>query len=74
MLFLRSFVLKPKERAQILLKNCARDIRNSPPFERSACFSVTISGNFEPFQYFDFETDFLENEYLFRKTGVPLFS
>ena len=33
-----------------------------------------ISGNFERFQYFNFETDFLENENLFQKTGVPFFS
>ena len=32
---------------------------------------MTISGNFERFQYFNFETDFLENENLFQKTGVP---
>ena len=30
---------------------------------------MTISGNFERFQYFNFETDFLENENLFLKTG-----
>ena len=34
-------------------------------------FYVTITGNFEHFQYFKFETDFLENENLFQKTGVP---
>ena len=34
-----------------------------PPFERSACFYVTISGSFERFQYLNFETDFL-------KTGI----
>ena len=39
-----------------------------------ACFYVTISGNFERFQYFNFETNFLENENLFQKTGVPFFS
>ena len=33
---------------------------------------MTISGNFERFQYFNFETDFLENESLFQKTGIPL--
>ena len=33
---------------------------------------MTITGNVEHFQYFDFETDFLENENLFRKTGIPL--
>ena len=32
---------------------------------------MTISENFEHFQYFNFETDFLENENFFQKTGVP---
>ena len=31
---------------------------------------MTISEKFECFQYFNFETDFLENENLFQKTGV----
>ena len=31
------------------------------------------SGNCERFQYFNFETDFLENGNLSQKTGVPLF-
>ena len=66
-LFLRGFVLKPTERAQILLKSGTRNFQNSPPFERSACFYVTTSGNFERFQYFNFETDFLENNNLFQK-------
>ena len=48
--------------------------QNTPPFERSECFHVTISGNFERFQYFKFETDFLENENLFQKIGVLIFS
>ena len=67
MLFLKGFFFKPTERAQVLLKNSARDFQNSPPFARSACFYVTISGNFERFQYFNFETDFLENENVFQK-------
>ena len=33
-------------------------------------FYVIICGNFERFQYFNFETDFVENENLFQKTGV----
>ena len=69
-LFLRSFILKPTERAYVLLKRGSWDFQNSPPFERLACFYVTMSGNFECFQYFNFERDFLENE----KTGVPFFS
>ena len=48
------------------------DFQNSTPFEGSACFYVTISENFEHFQYF--ETDFLGNENFFQKTGVPYFS
>ena len=55
-------------------KNGARDFQNSPPFERWACFSVTFSGNFERFLYLNFEINFLKNENLFQKTGVPFFS
>ena len=32
---------------------------------------MTISGNFERFQYFNFEKKFLQNENLFQKTRVP---
>ena len=35
---------------------------------------VKICENFERFQYFNFETDFLENENLFQNTGVSFFS
>ena len=73
-LFLRGFILKLTERAMILLQNGTTDFQNSPPFERSGCFYVTISGNFERLQYFNYETNFLENENLFQKTGVPFFS
>ena len=48
-LFLRGFIFKPTERAKVLLKNGFRDFKNSPPFERSTCFYVTISENFEYF-------------------------
>ena len=66
-LFLRIFILKPTERAYVLLKNGTRDFQNSPPFERSACFYVSISESFKRFQYFNFETNFLENENLLQK-------
>ena len=33
---------------------------------------MTITGNFERFQYFNFETVFLENENPFQKNGVLL--
>ena len=74
MLFLRVFILRSTERAQVLLENDTRNFQNSPPFERSTYFYVTISENFKRFQYFNFETNFLENENLFQKTGVPFFS
>ena len=56
------------------MKNGARDLQNSPPFERLVCFYMIISVFFERFQYFNSETDFLENENLFQKTGVPFLS
>ena len=68
------FIIKATERVQVLLKNGTREFQNSPALERSACFYVTISGNFERFQYFKLETDFLENENLFQKSGILFFS
>ena len=67
--FYLRFHFKPNRK--ILLKKGARDFQNSPPFERLACFYKTINGNFERFQYFNFETNFLEYENLFQKTGAP---
>ena len=58
---LRGFISKSTERVKVLLKNGTRDFQNSLPSERSECFYVTISVNFERFQYFNFETDFLGN-------------
>ena len=55
-------------------KKWYQDFQNNPPFQRSACFYVAISGNFKRFQHSNFETDFLENGSLFQKTGVPFFS
>ena len=58
----------------MLLKNGTKDFQNSPPFERLACFYVKISEIFKRFQYFNFETNFPENESLFQKIGVKNFS
>ena len=33
-----------------------------------------MSENFQRFQYFNFETDFMEKKNFFQKTGVPFFS
>ena len=43
------------------------DFQNSPPFERCACFYVTVTENFKGIQYFNFETNSLKNENLFQK-------
>ena len=59
-LFSRGCVLKPTVLG-------TRDFQNDPPFERSACFYFIISGNFERFQYFNYETNFMENENLYQK-------
>ena len=74
MLFLRGFILKPRERAKVLLKNGTRDFQNSPPFEGSACFYVTLGGNSKRFQYCNFKTNFLEKENVYQETGVAFFS
>ena len=50
------------------------DFQNSLPFERSACFYVTISESFKRVHYFNFEKKFLGDENLFQKTGVSFFS
>ena len=50
----------------VILKNGTRDFQNTPPFKISACFHVTISGNFERFQNFNLKIDFLKNKNLFK--------
>ena len=73
-LFLRVFIFKPTERAKVLLKNGTRDFQNCTEFQRSACFYVAISKSFKGFQYFNFETNFVENENFFQETEVASFS
>ena len=50
------------------------DFQNDPPFDRSACFYVTIIKNFEHFEYLNFEGNFLENKNPFQKTGLQFSS
>ena len=45
-LFLRGFILKSTERAKVLPKNDHSGFHYRPPFERSACFYVTIAWKF----------------------------
>ena len=70
MYFLRGFILKQREKAYAFLKNDIGDFQNSPEFERSGYFYVTISENFEGFKYFNLEINFLKNENLFQKAGA----
>ena len=62
------FILKPTKSIGSS-KYGTRNLQNITPYERSARFYVTITGNFERFQYFNFETNFLENANSFPKTG-----
>ena len=62
------FILKPTKSIGSS-KYGTRNLQNITPYERSARFYVTITGNFESFQYFNFETNFLENANSFPKTG-----
>ena len=71
--FSQRFHFKANRKSIYFLKNGSGDFQNSPPFERSASFYVTVTGNIERFQYFNFETNFLENENLFQKTRVLFF-
>ena len=64
-LFLRGSILKPTERTEAFLKSGTRDFQSSLPFEKSACFYVAVSENFERFRFFNFETNFLVKENLF---------
>ena len=42
--------------------------------KRLICFYMTSIGNFERFQHFNLETNFLKNANPFKKTAVPFFS
>ena len=46
------FHFKAIRKSTCSFKNGNRDFQNSPPFKRSACFYVTISGYFERCQHF----------------------
>ena len=47
--FSYSFYFKANRNSIGSSKNDARDFQNSPPFERSACFHLTISEGFKRF-------------------------
>ena len=66
--------MKPIERPCAPFKKRYYGLLNSPSFKRSACSYVTIIGDFERFQYLNFETRFLEIQNFSFKTGIPFFS
>ena len=68
------FHFKANRKSIGFLNNNTRDFQNSPPFERLAYFYVAITGNFERFEDFRFEANFLGSENLFHKTRVLFFS
>ena len=70
--FSQRFYFQEKRKSLGFSKDCTMDFQNSPLFERSACFYVVISENFEHFQYFNFDTDFLEHEIFFQQTNFQL--
>ena len=59
------------EKAQVLLKTVLRIFKIALRLGDRHAF---MCGNFESFQYFNFEIDFLENENFFQKIGVLHFS
>ena len=53
--FCQGFHFKANRKSIESSRNGTRDFQNTPPSERSACFYVTITGNFERFQHFNLE-------------------
>ena len=53
--FSQRFHFKSNRKSIDSSKNGTSDFQNSLPFERSACFYLRITENFERFQYFYFE-------------------
>ena len=65
--FLRGLILTPTERASVLLKNSTRDFQDSPPFERSACFYMTITQNLNVFNTLTLKQIFWKAKTFFEK-------
>ena len=64
--FLRGLILKPTERAQVLLKNCTRD------FQKIGMFLCDNQWEFERFQ--TLKHLFWKTKTFFKKTGVQFHS
>ena len=62
---LRGFILQPTERHWVPLKTVLGILKIALHLRDRHYFYVTITGNFERFQYFNFETNFLKNKNFF---------
>ena len=67
-----SFQSQQKE-LRFFLKSSTRYFQNSPQFERSAGFYVTIRESLKRSQFFNFEKNSMENENLFQKKWSTVF-
>ena len=65
--FPQKFYFKTNRKNIESYKSGTRGFQNSPLFERLPSFYLTISGNIERFQYFNFEIGFVENVNLIKK-------
>ena len=64
--FLQGFYFKTNGKTlKVPLKNGTRVFLNIPSFKTTASFSVKITGDFESFRYFNFETSFLKKQNFF---------
>ena len=70
------FVLSQKKAfsEKVHFKANRRIFKIAVSFKRTVCLYVATAGNFELFQYFKFETNFLKNENPFQKSGVLFFN
>ena len=50
-----------------------KDFQNSPSFERLVYFYVTTTGNFKPFEYCNFKTNFLKKRKSFSTNWSTVF-
>ena len=71
--FLNVSFLSQRKKTKVLLKTLLGIIKIALRLRNRHVF-MWQSVETELFQYFNFETDFLENENFFQKTGVPFFS
>ena len=63
---LSRFYFKTNRNILYYSKDDTRDFYKSPPFKISVCFYVRITGDFQHFQFLNFETSFMK-KYFFRK-------